>query len=341
MPNLTRDDLNNIDILQWSEIRSNYERPNLFLGNGFSVNLSENFSQALLSEALIERATGPLKALFQHFEATSFELILKYLTHSIIVNTVLGLPTAVLAETIESLKANVINTSEEIHPRAVNIYRNIIDIFATELDRYGDIYTVNNDLYLYRIILANNDRHSIINHKYQDYFWGEFEGGRYTKFMQRQGREYKNIYYLHGTLFFFNRGSDIFKIIKGGRETELIELIADEIQQGNTPVVVVGSNPEDKRVAIAENRYLNFCWDAFRNANRPFLIFGHAFSEGDDHILDVFNEKMQPLFISIHTNGKSINDLEQERDRIRSKFQGHEERIVFIDSATVFPNTVA
>ena len=85
---MTEEELNAIGIKQWDQIRDGYNKPDLLLGNGFSISLSENFKYDSLFDAFIKKTDEPFKRLFRHFETTNFEQILNYLNHTENINTI-------------------------------------------------------------------------------------------------------------------------------------------------------------------------------------------------------------------------------------------------------------
>ncbi|HHT9107170.1 MAG TPA: DUF4917 family protein [Candidatus Wunengus sp. YC63] len=334
---MTETELNNISIRQWNLISPRYKNPDLFLGNGFSINLSDKFLYSSLFDTFIAKTTESFKTLFQHFDTTNFELILSYLTHSLKVNTILGLPTDLVNQAIEALKNGLIEAIKEIHPRVEDIDWDKLDAFTNELKNYGNIYTTNYDLFLYHIIMksideSRNDKSYIA---YQDYFWGDAAPG-YKQFMPHQEYKYKDIYYLHGALFIFNHGIRDLKIKRGGGGIELIEIIAAEIQNGHFPLFITEGTAQDKMNSIYRSNYLYFCLQNFSKASTPLLIYGNSLSDFDAHIVKALNDQPRELVIALYTKGKSQHQLQYAKYDILNKFPKYKPNIEFVDSASVF-----
>lgn len=331
-------ELNNIGIRQWNIISPRYKNSDLFLGNGFSINLSDKFSYLSLFDTFIGKTVEPFKSLFKQFDTTNFELILSYLTHSLKVNKILGLQTDLVEQAIESLKNGLIGSIKEIHPRVEEIDWDVIDAFTNELKSYGNIYTTNYDLYLYHIIMKSIDESRMDKSyiAYQDYFWGDAKTG-YKQFMPYQEYTYKHIYYLHGALFIFNHGIRDLKIKRSGADDELIEIIAAEIQQGHFPLFITEGTAQDKMDSIYRSNYLYFCLQKFSKSNTPLLIFGNSLSDFDAHIVKALNDSPRELIISIYTDGKTENQLQRVKYDLLDKFPKYKPNIEFVDSKSVFP----
>lgn len=336
---MTREELLAIDIKHWDDIRKNYDHPDLFLGNGFSISLSEKFRYDSLFETFIKKIDNNYEELFRSFNITNFEQILSFLKRTEEINTILEIDTEKVKEAIRLLKKGLIETINEIHPKVNEIDEDRLHNITRELIHYNDIYTTNYDLYLYNMIMITKDIHRGCRsfNRYQDYFWGG-ASGNHKQFMGYQDfPDYKHVYYLHGALFIFNVGIYDFKLTRNNRDKELIDLISHEITNGNIPLFITEGNYIDKLTSIYKSRYLSFCLNSFEKAVRPLLIFGNSFSDFDFHIFDILKSSSRNLIISIYTEGKTKIALQAEVLRIKEMFDNYKADIEFIDSSSVFP----
>lgn len=343
MANLTNEELKNIEIQQWGEIRSNYgETVDLFVGNGLSIGLSEGFTSSSLFNSFIQGLPEQIRTLFESFGTNSFELILNYLNQATKINSTFTLSTSEIAQSIKALKDGLISTLEQIHPRKDYIDENRLMMYARNLNSFGDVYTTNCDLYLYRIIMKHKNWQEENNSIgiYEDYLRDKKHRDGYTKFIsEKKDTHNKCVYYLHGALFIFELGDGVFKINRTGDIRELMTVIGDEIQRDHFPLYVTEGTAREKLNAIRGNEYLNFCWDNFRESNRPFLIFGSSLSDCDAHIVDVLKGKQQRLIISIYTEKRNIHELEYEKVKWCEKFQRDgDSNIEFVNYKSVFPS---
>lgn len=109
------------NVINWNLIKPRYTKPNLLLGNGFSLQFSDNFSYKSLFEIFLENCDESHHKLFTEFDTTNFELIQRYLNYALKVNTILNLSTDEIKTAIEQLKNGLIQTIEQVHPRIQNI----------------------------------------------------------------------------------------------------------------------------------------------------------------------------------------------------------------------------
>lgn len=335
----TRDELNQNQIFDWQTIKPENVKPELLLGNGFSLLFARNFSYSSLFELFLDTCTIRQRELFSHFGTNNFELILKYLTYSKKVNTILGLPTEEITTAIEQLKNGLITVIESVHPRNEEIDFDVLTTVARRLNEFGDIFTTNYDLYLYHIIMISNDlyRSNTSNRPYQDWFWGRNAPAGFLEFMTFQNYvHYKHIFYLHGALFIFNRGLSAIKITRSGGSSELINLISEQIRQENIPTFVSEGSGEQKQESIQNNYYLAFCINKLKNCKKPILIFGNSLSEFDSHILNSLKYNIRDIYYCIFSGTRTIEEINLEKNAFSVKMHGYGGRIIFVDSTTVF-----
>lgn len=335
---MTNEELRKIGIYQWKDIQPRYDLPDLLLGNGFSINLSPKFNYKSLFDTFLNKCNEPFKSLFNHFGTTNFEQILNFLSHALKVNTILKLETDLVVQSIEALKLGLIETIKEVHPRVDEVDWSKIDIITKELKLFGNIYSTNYDLYLYHIIMktldASRDDGSYI--PYQDYFWGKSDNG-FKEFRNSQCYRYKHVYYLHGALFIFNHGIRDLKILRDNQYTELIDIIANEIQKGHFPLFITEGTGIDKMKSIYTSNYLYFCLTKLNTSDKPIMIFGNSLSEYDSHIVSALQNKQRDMIISIYPGVKTQDQLFAELYNLKIKFPNYNFNIEFVDSTSIFP----
>lgn len=334
----TREELNFNNIYEWNFIQARYEKPHLLLGNGFSLMFSNNFSYNSLFELFLNNCNPQYRELFEHFETTNFELIQKYLTYAHRVNTLLNLPTEEIVAALEQLKNGLIQTIEQVHPRTADINFEQLSNIAIQLSQFGDIFTTNYDLYLYHIIMISKDL-SLVDRSYvayQDWFWGSNAPIGFKEFMTYQTYRYKNLFYLHGSLFIFNRGVMNIKLLKNNNGSELIESISNEIRNNHFPIFVTEGTGTQKEESINNNNYLTFCLSRLRKLNGPIIVFGNTLGEFDSHILKAIKEKPRDIVYCIYPVNRTIAEINAEKFDFLAKFNNYNGQIDFVDSTTVF-----
>lgn len=332
------EELRKNNIFDWCDIAINYEKPNLLLGNGFSLQFSDKFSYISLFNKFIENCDPVHQTLFRQFETENFEQILCYLTYAKKVHKILKLPTELIDSALDKLKHGLISTIQSIHPRSSDIDFDILKNVALQLKGFGDIFTTNYDLYLYHIIMLSKDISSVDKDyiAYQDYFWGSHCPSGYKQFVSEQSYEFKHLYYLHGSLCFFKNNLDNLKLIKQYKDTELIDLLSSEIENNNFPIFITEGSGLEKQVSISENIYLSFCLNKLKQNNKPILIFGNRLGEFDGHILEAIKAISKDIIYCIYIGDQTIEDVNSEKYNFLSKFNNYNGSIKFVDSSTVF-----
>lgn len=343
---MTAEELNNIGIRNWSDIRGNYDHPDLLLGNGFSIRQNTQFTYTSLFQIFLDHCPESLRSSFLLFDTSNFELILEYLSYTLKVNESLGIEVAPVQQLIDTLKNGLVESIRRVHPTVGDINWDNLNAITADLDSFNDIFTTNYDLYLYHIIMRAKDRYVAEKEKgtaanpnirpYNDYFWGRHNAPTgYLEFVDYQEYlQYKHIYYLHGALFVFQHGQYNVKI-KSKFGDELIAVIATEIQAGRFPVFVSEGRLEDKVNSIYRSGYLRFCLEALSNAKRPILIYGNSLSDVDKHIVDTIIREPRPVIYAIYVNDRTETNLLAEKYNIINKFP-HNFQIEVVDSSTIF-----
>jgi len=337
---MTSEELQQLEIRTWTEIKPSYNGADLLLGNGFSINISNQLQYNSLFDKFLEYCSTDMKRIFKSFKTTNFELILEKLNNGIEVNKVFSITnTSKIEEAIENLKNGLIRAIENNHPRYEDIYRKLIPISA-QLDQFNDIFTLNYDVFLYHLIMTTLDRHrqGIIRDegRYQDFFWGYKSLRDYLEFMGFQLHPYKNVYYLHGALFLFDFDGNAFKL-KRKPDKDLLDNIREQISIGNLPLFIAEGTHADKMKAIKKNRYLTFCYDALKENRNKMVVFGASFLK-DSHIIKAIEATPRHLAIGIHVGSRPLTEIDSEKHKYLSIFTkcNRQYPIDFFNSSTLF-----
>jgi hypothetical protein len=340
------DELNNIGIRQWPAIRAGYGKPDLLLGNGFSINQNSNFTYSSLFGIFLNNSPANIHSTVNVFQTTNFELILEHLTYARKVNESLGLDIVQIQNVIDRLKEGLVSSIRQVHPTVSAIDWSKLQALTVSLDNFNDIFTTNYDLFLYHIIMKAKDRYVEERKKgtgadpnirpYNDYFWGRHNApAGHLEFVDYQHYpEYKHIYYLHGALFIFADGLLNLKITSVA-EAELINVIEQKISVNKFPLFVSEGTAADKMGTINRSPYLRFCLDQLSATGKPLLVYGNSLSTVDSHIVDAIKKHQRSLIYAIYVNGRSEYSLSYEKYGILQKFPSHY-KIEFVDSSSIF-----
>jgi len=334
--------LKELGIKNWLEIANTFEGADLLLGNGFSLNLAGHFDYKSLFEEFLNLCTPSDREIFNSFKPRNFERIQEILIDAKRVNELFEIDTdnRRIDDAIESLKNGLIESIRNNHPRSSKIDQEQLQRLSTQLNKFGDIFTLNYDLFLYHIILKMKDKSVKENSiaPYSDYFWEEYDE-QFLQFMDYEEYHPKYIYYLHGALFLFKISPDTFKLRRSGAPIELVEMIGEVVNRGTMPLFVSEGGYKEKLKAIERSNYLSFCYETLKESEKPLVIFGSSLKY-DKHIIKAINHKKskekskRKLAISIHIGNKSTNKLAAEISRFKKDFKGH--KIYFFDSETIF-----
>jgi len=333
---LSENELAKLGILGWSVLADQFTGSDLLLGNGFSLNITPRLHYDSLFDEFLAKCSPKNRRIFESFETTNFEFILEKLSNAKDVNEIFRIRTAEIEDAIDCLKGGLIDTIEAVHPRWAETDQQQLERIALQLYRFEDVFTLNYDLYLYRIILILNDRHRRGENArpYSDYFWEGYDEQFLHFSPSTEFEGYRHPYYLHGALFLFKESFHDLKLRKADSSEELIELIGDSIKEGRMPLFVSEGTHEQKWEAISRSSYLRFALEKLENSEKRLVIFGTSLSDPDKHIVDAINQTKRDLAVSIHIGTKSKDEVKSAEFSIRSKFPGH--KVEFFNSNTLF-----
>jgi len=328
-----------LGIENWSALAKNFNGADLLLGNGFSINLAGHLKYKTLFAEFLKSCKSNERGIFKNFGTNNFEVIQESLISTKKVNTLFSITDKEhkINNAINILKNGLIKSIGKTHPQASKINFNQLHNLSLQLNDFGDIFTLNYDLFLYHIIMQMKDESDKQNKDvpYSDYFWNKYDK-QFMQFMGYDDYPHKHVYYLHGALFLFKIPPNTFKLRRGDVPKELVAMIGEAITRGTMPLFVSEGDSKEKSKAIERSNYLSFCHESLEISENKLVIFGSSLSYQDTHIANAINYKKnkRELAIAIHIGNKSNNDLEKEVKRLNAKFKSH--KIWFFDSETIF-----
>lgn len=327
-----------LELYEWKDISDNYERPDILLGNGFSMNLSDSFRYDSLFERFLADCEEEQREIFAGLGTSNFETILENLQIAQRINGAFGYEIEELGTSAEIVRNGLITAIDAVHPRKEDIDWDQMSRLCYDFDQFKDIYTLNYDLYMYHIIMLIADRHSENAgvRPYNDYYWSRLDD-RYLQFMDFQGyRKYDHVYYLHGALFLFRNGYSDLKIRRRGglMGFELADTISEEIRGGLLPLFVSEGTSEDKLLAISRSNYLRFALSKLKQSDSPLVIYGASLSDQDRHVVEAVQRNSKRLAIGIHVGDKKEPQLKASMARFVNRFPN--QQTVFFTSESLF-----
>jgi len=332
--------LSEVGIHQWDEgFGEFFEGSDIFLGNGFSINICERLNYKRLFEIFSRTANPVIIKIFSKLDTSNFEYVIEALRLSRLVNRELGKDYEDYATLIEEIKEGLINCIKETHPTFKETNFRLMESLAVEFLQFKDIYTTNYDVFLYRIVLATKElieSGKSLGVMYHDDFYEKISPTQ-LGFSGSYDDSLRKIYYLHGSLFFYRKHIQTYKLRKID-EIEYINLIRKEISGGNLPVFVAEGSSNDKQLAINNNSYLSLCSDKLKSkrgeGDDKLIVYGFSFSAPDYHLVQMINTSgVKHMAVSLWP-GTSLEELNAEKSRINSLFGKVE--VTFFDSRSLF-----
>ncbi len=325
-----------IKIYHWSEIQDAFKGADIFLGNGFSININPALNYRSLFERFLTYLSPEEQSIFKKFNTTNFEGIQNKLSDALEVNTIFGHKTEEIEKALQLLKTGLLSSIKDLHPNYSLIDSRTIVNLSQGLDWFENIYTTNYDTFLYHIILATMDRYRRDKtiRRVQDFFRVD---GINLRFTGETIKGFRNIYYLHGALFLYKEQEMTVKIRRGNKTDELLDLIRLRVHLGNLPIFVSEGRASLKEETISRNKYLSFCRNAFRDSKDRLVIYGFSFSDSDNHLISDLNWNRRKLAIGLHLSGLNDGKILQKVRHIEKKlYKYHSREIKYFDSKTLF-----
>ncbi|MBS1681593.1 MAG: hypothetical protein OJF59_001835 [Cytophagales bacterium] len=328
--------IGDIKVYHWSEIKHSFKGADIFLGNGFSININSALNYKSLFEKFLTYLDDSERGIFLKFNSTNFEGLQNLLSNALDVNQLFGYEAQLIGNSLRLLKSGLLKAIKDLHPEFTKIDPQTLFQSSIELDWFENVFTTNYDIFLYHIILITLDRGK-----------RDSKVGRYQDFFRKKGTElvfndkplpgFKNIYYLHGALFFHKQDGIIVKISRGSKTEELLELIRLQIHLGNVPIFVSEGKAKLKEDTIAKSIYLSFCRAAFKASHNRLVIYGFSFSDYDEHLINDLNENKRKLAIGVHLSNLNEDQIQRKLKGIEKQLYNYKaSEIKYFDSRTLF-----
>jgi hypothetical protein len=325
------------DVLKSIDKNRGKRQFHLLLGNGFSMAYDPDiFSYNALHDFINKLDDADLNTILGVIETKNFEIIMQQLDNfSAIIDAFGGDPLlkAKVDAASSRLKSSLLDAVKALHPEHVFTVPEAQSVACSRflnifLNTGGHIFSTNYDLLLYWILLRNQ----IVDHidgfgrefenpdeaaKGEDEEWSELIWGKYKR--------KQNIFYVHGTLPFFDTGVEIVKEEYDAAHY-LLENIGVRMDAGEYPVFVTAGNGREKLSHIMHNRYLTWCYDNLCAIEGSLVSFGFNFGPYDEHIIEAINraakdgKNIHPKLLSIYI-GVYSDDDRRHIEQIQGKFR--------------------
>lgn len=277
-------------IKQWIDISEDFQDGALILGNGASMAIDSKFGYKSLLEYATEEnlLNADVKLLFNKYETTDFELILRMVWTAFEVNKAFKIDDIKTKNAYESVRDALIKTVRDIHPNYGSVEEILPDLHRF-IRHFKYTFSLNYDLLVYWACMYGNN----VDTKYS--FKNCFNGSEFTQ----NWRKYLHVYNgKHARLIFFPHGNLIlgktlteeeYKISAKESERNLLDNILDTWTEGRCiPLFVSEGTAKQKIKTIINSGYLSTVYrETLKEACEKVTIYGWGVGEQDMHILDV------------------------------------------------------
>jgi len=272
--------------VQWAEIAQNYQRGTILLGNGASMAVSRSFGYGSLlehaqHEGLLE---GDVGRLFEFFETTDFELILRVVWQASNVNKSLAIADEGTHQAYVRVRDCLIQAVRNVHPEHHEITEYLPHMYEF-LRGFDTVLSLNYDLLVYWTVMYGLGVQD--GHLFKDCFInGEFDDdwGRFRKVFREKVNTL--VFYPHGSLALCrNNVEQEFKIHSAG--AGLLESILQEWRSERfVPLFVSEGTMKQKIASIQNSYYLSTVYrEVLTSPRQTLTLFGWGLGEHDRHLL--------------------------------------------------------
>ncbi|MDX1348824.1 MAG: DUF4917 family protein [Putridiphycobacter sp.] len=313
------------------------EPKHLLMGNGFSMAYDHKiFSYNALYDFIEKLEEPTLTKLFEVINTKNFELVMRQLDNFIEMAKAFdenGKLTDALIGASALLQQSLIEAVSSMHPehvfeikeeRSKACFKFLNEYLANE----GKVFSTNYDLLLYWVLMRNESKlandgfgkehlNPVATRKGQeDAEYGELHWGKY--------KDDQKVFHVHGTLPFFDTGTEIEKEVYRDRKY-LLDNIKERMGRKDYPIFVTAGDGTEKLKHIYHNRYLTHCYDQLCNISGYLISFGFNFGEYDKHIIEALNKAAKrgaqsgDKLFSIYIGVYSESDLDYIKS-IQSEF---------------------
>jgi len=321
---------------EWSDIKNRFKH-NILIGNGASIAIDDRLSYRSLYEQVCERGklNNEIITMFEYFETTNFEFIMKLLLEASQVNGVLNIDEEKTKDYYYEIRDSLISTIRDIHPTHPSV-EHLLPTIANFLVNFRTVLSLNYDLIVYWSMLVGND--NLECQWFKDcYVRGEFEKDfsyLYRPLSPATGATL--VFYPHGSIFL---ATDIYgneeKLSRSDDEFLLETILTRWKEKDYIPLFVSEGNTREKFHAITRSNYLDTIYDSIlTKINGSLVIYGWSASEQDEHIFDAIDHRgITAIAVSVHTaNPDWASYCVRIEDRFARTHNLRESAIYFFDS---------
>jgi len=318
-----------VDIVAWNDIKDDYHKGSLLLGNGSSIAVSTCFNYPSLYEKAIELnyLTDNVQAVFDKFKVNDFELVLRRLWQAKLVNEALQLPRGEVEVAYEEVRMALIETVRDTHVSYDNAREYLLPIYKF-MQEFDYVISLNYDLIVYWAAMLGIRETKHPYNFVDGFIHGEFKHN--WEELREQGRTL--FFYPHGNLVLRREGFSGERKIQTGNNDNLLEAILELWVKDNlVPAFVCEGTEESKLDAISSCNYFEHVfYEVLPALEGGLVIYGWGFGDQDEHIIaQLAKSKIKRVAVSIFGGDLALcGKIESKLERLNL------EELVFFDSTS-------
>lgn len=293
--------------------------PHLLLGNGFSIACRPDCFHygTLLNEARFPSRDQEIRGTFDLLSTADFERVIEQLRSAAQLaehfNTTDPALAAQLRSDANAVRTTLAATLADRHPDVpADLTDDEYRAARNFLSHFGRIYTLNYDVLLYWCVMNSDvDNIHLVT---DDGFRNPSDATQETDYVTWEPyRDFasQRLFFLHGGLHLYDRGTEISKITWSRTGIPLIDQIRQALQEGKYPLIVTEGGSAEKEAKALHNPYLNHGIRSFARLTGALVVYGHSLAPNDDHILHRIRDgKLSHLYISLYGDPTSPENAE-------------------------------
>lgn len=292
-------------IFEWEEISRIYDRGALILGNGASMSVNGRFGySSLIAHARDNQLlTDDIQQLFDFFNTSDFELILRLVWQASNVNRSLSIPDERTHAAYIRVRECLIQAVRNVHPEYQEISGHLPAIYNF-LKNFQTVVSLNYDLILYWTIMYG--LHVPDHHALKDCFVnGQFyEDWRRLRTPIYDERTTTLAFYPHGSLV-LARNIIESEVKVTGNGNSLLEAILQAWQSEMVVPLFVSEGTSTQKInSIGNSRYLSTVYrEVLTTLESTLVIYGWGLWEQDLYILQrIASSHISHVAISVYGN---------------------------------------
>jgi hypothetical protein len=261
-------------LADWQDLPIASACTGLLLGNGASRAVWRNFAYDSLFERAQKVRNKPLglsdQALFKSMGTENFEQVLGALNTTVRVNAALAISSSAPLNRYYAIKEALIHAMRSVHIPWKLLPQASLQSINQALRQYTTVYSTNYDLLAHWAVQQAPEG-------FAELF--DVENAFDATRAQASGTR---LLHLHGGLHLIKQadGTTRQRVASG---SALLDGFAIN-QPGEVPLFVNEGSHDDKRRAIRNSDYLNWCHTQLANHQGPLCLFGHNLGQQDRHI---------------------------------------------------------